>query len=454
MKPLQVDWRDFIKGESSADDLPDRGFSPTSYGLNLTKARGLMYFAESTTDRGGATVVGNIIASTYDKNFLGNDAYHLDDEGNFYTISGGTVTLRQTSTADNYTLGTSDMLQFQGSTYATGQQRVAKLDNSNLTAIDSGWWTGLNSSYRHPLEKVEDKMYLADLNVVYSWDGATSTVACTLPTDVNVTTLRKHPDGRTLLAFCGLTANFSHQNGMGGRVYFIDTNTKQWTREIELDVQVEGSKNVGGIIYVTYGQNVGYFNGTGISFLKRLTTSTTTYSHNLGDWEGILLVRDGLTVLAYGDLGVGRVWWRPYRNDVNSNNINNIIYKGADKLLVAFSDGAGGGKLVELNLANGGLGGQFVGNRTTFPITTEIRRVEFGHTPGTGVTYRFNVYEKDEVDGQNLIYDSNPTSATSNWSKYRNELDLKRDWFQFLIIPSNGAPGFRYFRFMYEGIEQ
>lgn len=440
-------------GESTSEWVADRGFSPDSYGLNLTYKRGALFFVDGGTQRGSAVLTGNIICSAYDKNLLGNDAYFLDDEGAFYYYSGTTLTKAQTSTADTFQLGTSDMLQFQGSTYATGQTRVVQLGNSNLTTIDSSWWTGLTTSYRHPLERVEDKMYIGDVNLIHTWDGTTSTsAAITLPTDVNITSLRKHPDGRTLLAFCGLTANFSHTKGLGGRVYYVDIVTKRWTREVELDVQVEGSRVAGGIVYVTYGNNVGYFTGDGVTFLKKLV-SATTYSHCLASMEDILLVRDNKDILAFGDLGAGKVWWRTYRNNVNTQPLNFVCYKGDNMILTGSSDGASGGVLSELDLDNVGLAGLFYTNREVLPGEAQFKRfVALHDLSATAGTTRFQIIYRDHANfATNVILDREYLSQSV--IKTQEDIDVKTDLFQAYISPQNDDIGFYFLKFEYDLIE-
>ncbi len=442
--------KDVIKGESTADWVSDRGFSPDSYQLNLTKIRGLIHFIEGGTDRGGATLTGNVIAYAYDKNFLGNDLYYLDDEGAFYTLDGPTLTKRQTSTADTYQLGTSDMLQFKGSTYATGQGRVAKLDNSDLTTIDSGWWTGLQSSYRHPLEVVEDTMYIADKNEIHTWDGTTSTAAAiTLPTDVNVTSLRKHSNGRDLIAFCGLTANFSHTLGASGRIYIIDTVLKDWTREIELESQVEGSRNVGGVIYVTYGMNVGYFNGDGLSFIRKLATSGTTYSHSMGSMESVLLVRDGLNVLAYGDLGLGKVWWNLFRNVANSASVSTVAYKGDNVVTFTYAN-SGAGICLEIDFDNIGGNGILYLNKYFFENEVIIRKIEIIHD-ATQIATRFILYYRDSEGNSNIIEDK--THGFAGPWRTRVQCDIQTDIFQLAISPLNDDLGWKFIKIHYDPIK-
>lgn len=442
--------KDIIRGESKSEWVADGGFSPDSYGLNLTKKRGALYFIDGGTERGGsgATLTGNVIASAFDKNYLGNENYFLDDEGAFYTYSGTTLTKRQTVTTDTFALGTTDMVQFKGVTYATGQQRIQALTGGDLTGLTDSFWSGLDSSYRHPLERVEDSLYVGNINVIGKiTDVATTTAAeITLPTDVNITSLRKHPDGRTLLAFCGLTANLPHTKGLGGRVYYIDTVLKKWTREIELDVQVEGSRVVGGVVYVSYGNNIGYFDGNGIINLKRLATSTTTYSQNMVAVEDILMTRDGKNVLMFGDLGAGRVWWKVYRNS-GTQNINNVAYKGDNQILISFSDGGTAGLIYELDLDNVGVNGSFFSNHYVFEGETHIDRLEILHdlSDPAGTT-RFLITSRDHAH-----YD-NPTVLDKTYSsqsvlKTREEIDIKTDMFQFSLVPLNDDIGFYQFRF-------
>lgn len=461
LKPITIDWKNFIQGESSADYVPDRGFSPASYQLNLTKTRGMVHWQESPTDLGGATLTGNILAATHDPRALGNDAYYLDNEAAFYYLSGATLTKAQTAGGSSgYTLGTSEILVFKDETFATTDYEVIKLTGGNLTAIDSYWWTvtqgraSLTTSCRHPLEKVEDKMYIGDKNNIHTWDGTTSQVnAIVLPTDVNITSLRKHTDGRNLVAFCGLRTNFTHTSGAGGRIYLIDTNTSRWIREIDTETQVEGSRNVGGIIYTTFGKNVGYFNGDGITPIKRLETSGTTYSHNLGNIEDILILRDGLDVLAYGDLGAGKVWWKPYRNITNTNAINNILYKGDNVLTVSFSDSAGGGKLQQVDFDNAGQFGQLVSNRINFGGEVSIRKIVCLHDQVSAGT-RFGVYYRDTENVDTLIEDKIYSSTiTYTATKTRIDCDVRTDMFQLVLVPVVGSIGFKSITIYYESTE-
>lgn len=457
---LTIDFKNFVLGESATDRNPDRGFSPLSYGLNLIKEKGTLYFQETQTEI--SNLEGDAICMAVDASFLGNDQYILDDEGKFYTLSGTTLTKRQTDSVKTYAVGTSDMLQFKGDVYATSQTDVALLGSSNLTSIDNDWWTttrghsALSNVYRHPLEVVEDTLYLANQNNISTWDGTTSVEnAMSLPPDVNVTTLRRHPDGRHLIAFCGITANYSHTRGGGGKIYIIDTVTLEWIREIPIESQVEGSRLVSGIVYVTFGAKFGYFNGDGISWLRDLTAGSTTYSHQISNAEDILLIRDNKDVLAYGDLGGGgKVWWRVYRTAANSYTAFTALgYKGNNIILVGYTDGQSAvEKLAQIEINNAGIVGNFYSNHELAGQNIAIRRIEIDHTktPSSGINaFTFILYDKvgDVLHSATPSYTNTPTSQT------RIDLDAFADDIQIYLAPSNGAMGFRQIRVYGESIE-
>ena len=440
MQVITLGASDFIKGESSSEHTSDGGFSPLSYNLNLTRKRGILDFAPSLTDKGGVTLTNNVIASAYDRTLSGNDAYFVDTGGAVYTLaSDDTFTLRKTISGYPMVLGTTEMIPFSisGSTaslFITTQSTIHMYGGTNLTADDGPeFWTNLNGNngvggVRHPMERVGDSVYVGDLNLIHAI-GASSTTGSyvTLPPDVNITSLRKHPNGEHLIAFAGLSQNYSHTRGTPGRIYIIDLVIKQWIREIDVDSQVEGSRLVGGVVYVTYGQNVGYFNGNGITLLKRLANSATTYSHNLGNMEDILLVRDGQHVRAYGNLGAGNVWWRLAKTSADTDgDINNIIYRGDNKLLICYQDTGGADYIKELDYDNTSASGLFFSNRYLMPAETKIRRIEVLHKKNaSSLLMTLNDTEDAVVSLSEVI------TTLSTQAKTRREINYTTDVIQY-----------------------
>jgi len=472
MAQFEISGKNLIQGESQTEYIADRGFSPSSVNLNLTKQRGVLHFRETQTDRGGATLTGNIVADAYDVSFNGQDNYLVDENGAFYTLLDSTFTKRQTvvgSSGDNlsFNLGTTESKQFKGSLFTTAvygnsAMEIIKMNSTDISTVDSTWWSVTNgmdtttvaavNNARHPIEVVEDSIYFGDGSNIHKYDGTTVTQNwAALPTDQNITSLRRHPDGKTLLAFTGKTANFAHAQPDGGRVYYVNPNIADWIREVELTAQVEGTRQHAGVVYVTYGGRFGWFDGTGLRFLKQLETSTTVYSHNFTSMEDILLFRDGRNVIAYGDLGVGNVFWKPFRNTDNSFALNNISYKGGQKLLVAYSDGSGGGTLGEVDYDNGGTVGDFFTNRLFLGSEVVVNQIDILHdiTNAAGVS-RFKVSERDIDDNTNVVADINHTNQSISHS--RVNVDIKSNLLQLNIIPFNDILGIKLLRATYEPV--
>ena len=151
-----------------------------------------MYFAGGDTDL-STNLEDNPICIATDPEYLGQDAYVVGAAGKFYTLNGTTLTKRQTDSGRTYQIGTSDAVKFLGDLYVTSQTNIAKLTGSTLSSIDATWWSAtrahgvLQSSYRHPLEVVEDTLYIGDKNELHTWDGTTSVdAALTLPYYIKV----------------------------------------------------------------------------------------------------------------------------------------------------------------------------------------------------------------------------------------------------------------------------
>lgn len=450
MAVLTIDWKNFLAGESKGDYIPDKGFSPASYGLNLLKVRGNLNFRELDTDRGSTILTGNIVASAVDKELFGNDAYYIDDESAVYTLNGATFTQRQPA-ATNYTYqyGSTDMLPFFGYTYVTSKTTVGRFDN-NAATFTEDWWAGLDTTYRHPLERVESEMFIGDKNVIYYWNGTNSGTAFTLPTDTNVTSLRKAADGRTLLAFCGKRADYGHAGNAGGRVYYCDPVIRDWTREVEIPSQVEGTINHRGTIFCTWGNQFGYFDGSGLIPLRKFNTSTYTYSQSMTSMEDILVFRDGLDGIAYGDLGAGPAFWGLYRNNKNTSHIQNVHYKGDNKMLFAY-DNVDDGYLVEVDYDNGGQYGKFYSNKYYFDSEVHISRIEIIHEAANGAGFTtFLLFVRDTEGTESTIETRSYFQETT--TKSRINCDIRTDIFQLAYFINQDTLDIKQIRIFYEPI--
>ena len=444
MPRININWKNFIAGESANDWTPNGGFSPKSFGLNLTKERGQLYFAENPTDISG-NLGDDIVATCIDPELSGNDLYLVGDDAHFYRLNGTTLTDVITG-GNTYQVGTSDMTPFEGSFYATSQTAVAQFNNNVGTLVEN-WWSGLTTGVRHPLEVVESELFIGNNNEIFFYDGSSSGTAFTLPTTQNVTTLRRHPDGKTLLAFTGDAKDFSHGRNGGGKVYYCDPVLRDWTREVVIESQVEGSRTVGGTIYVTWGDNVGYFDGNGLKFLKKLGNATT-YSQSMNKFEDFFIIRDTTKVKAFGNLGSGRVWWNMYKDQVNGFSLSAIAYLGGNQLLTSSS----GGTLLDItDYDNTGSAGQFFSNRTYFEDEAEIGEIELVHDSanGSGNT-DFDIASVTVSGASQTIESIAYVNQTTTKTKFSS--DVKSDIYQMVLEPKNDDIGYKLIRTHYDGV--
>lgn len=382
MQSFTIDKNDLSRGISISPNHNNGGFSGVRKGVNLAVSECTLILPQPARNdlNGSSVVLDDIIAFTSDPTFLGNNGYALDEDGNFYTIDGTTVTKRQTDSVKSYSSGTTDMKVFQGSLYATSTTDIAKLGGSDLTSIDHDWWTvtegksALSSVYRHILEVVEDTMYISDGYRIHTYDGTTAVYeAMSIPTEYNITNMIVHNDGRHLLVFAAETANYGHTLRAKARCYLIDTVNLEFISEIEVDAQVEGSINVGGVIYVTYGSKLGYYDGGGVTFLRNLNSSVT-YKHNLANMDGILVVRDKNGLLGYGDLGLGNIFWYMYADERTTpeREFSAIYHYGDNKLLTSITSR----RLDLLDFDEYGGASDFETNYYSFPGKVWIRKIE------------------------------------------------------------------------------
>ena len=445
MQSFTIDKNDFRLGVSTSRRHTDGGFAPNKFlsgysvpknvAVNLFKGAGdTLYPPPTRYDinlNSSSVITGDVIAFAEDGTLSGNDSgYALDDDGKYYSIDGNTVTLRQTDSTNSYIVGTSDLVQYKGNLYGTAREDIVRLTGSSLSAIDATWWTttrghsALNSSYRHPMAIVEDILYIADRYYIHTWDDSASVQqAMTLPSIYNITNMIAHPDGRHLIVFCSGTANYGHSLKSKSVCFIVDTVNLEFIREISLDDQVEGSVNVGGVIYVTYGENLGYFNGDGISFLRKLSPTitgnlVTRYKHSLANVDGILAVLDGDCVLMYGDLGLGNMFWYQYADNQSvPTSPSAIAYIGSKKMLISTTD-----RLLDrfdLNDISGSC--EWESNFYSFPSKVWIRKIEVEmETMSSGSDITFYALDKNDTATQLFTMDYATDGAISYKEKFIN----------------------------------
>lgn len=418
MNILTINKKEFQKGMTRDED-DDKGFlDPSSIGVNyfLSKAFTLIPMPQFTT---ASTIPsGEILASSYDQSYLGDDAYLVDEDGKFYIVDGEVVTYKQIDDVGSYSYGTTDMLVFKGNVYATSRTDIVRLTES-MNTITKSWWTStrgetaLGTTYRHPLVVIEDTMYIADGNKIHTFDGTSSVYAAmSLPTNMNITTMIKSSDGRTLLVFASETVNYSHTKKSLATLYIIDTVTLEFTREIRIVDQVESAVNCNGTIYVTYGNKFGYLTDTGIKFLRDLEISKPIYGSRISVMEDVVLIAEENKILAYGDVnGNGNIFFYVSKSENPYNDIKNIlaIKKSStidsDKIMVSYKDVSDNVRIKFLDLSARGTINQTIKTKKYILGRVWIRRIDIeSEKLASGEYLTLSAIDKDKVSQQIGIY--------------------------------------------------
>ncbi len=399
LQTLVIDASTLLQGASLNTYTADAGYSPLSKGINHLRTRGVLNFQPTSVDLTAlAPLDGELVAAVQDPNFLSNAAYLLTSAGSLYTLDGGlsttSLTLRQTdSTAGHdYSMGTSDMENYQGGLYVSSAVDIMLATGSNLTTVDKSWWvttkgkSPLTNYFRHPIVVIEDRLYFADGNYINTWDGTTAVEHdIVLPPNFNITAMNKHPNGRDLIAFCAGVVGYSNTYQAPGAAFIINTVTGEFTQQINIDDQVEGAKLVGGILYVVYGMKLGYFTDTGIVFLRDIDFDLPLfgrdigYKHHLGNMEGHLLLVEKNNILALGDLGAGKVWWYP-TSSIYGNRIESLLFIGSKILIYGSMDQANHHCLFKQDFSgSASTGGTFYTNKYDLGKKAWVRRIEIEH---------------------------------------------------------------------------
>ncbi|KKP97241.1 MAG: hypothetical protein UR99_C0017G0024 [Candidatus Moranbacteria bacterium GW2011_GWD2_36_12] len=358
MQIIEIGANVFQNGTFLDDNIEGLGLSPSYKGHNYFKGKGAVMYPQPgliTIAISGSTLAHEMVASCLDPAYLGNDGYFVDNGGKFWVLDGDTLTYKQIddTAGHTYNFGNVDIKVFNGDIFCTCDDDIVKLTN-DMASIDKTWWTvtkgksGLSGSFRHPMEIVEDTLYIADQDEIHTYDvaGVATSAWMTLPGGVNITALVKHPNGVYLMAYVSATANYSHSKKARAKLFIIDTTAGEFLQEIEIDDQVEGAINVGGINYVTYGDNFGYFNGQGLKLLKKIDfVSSPVYSQRLSAVGNTVLVPEFKSnvrsLMAYGDVnGKGNIFFYPYYalDTAGAYELKNMLVTMQNSIVLNYRD--------------------------------------------------------------------------------------------------------------------
>jgi hypothetical protein len=316
-RQLVIDAADFVKGMSSDAEINDGGFSPESYGLNLKAVPGVVYAAaqaaDADTDNRLSTTV-SIIASAPDmatamsdyRLLVGNNS---SQDGTFYRYNGTKIIAAAyaTDTTRNYEKGITDIITFGGEAYVTNFSTIVRWQHDNTITQD--WHTFTTSTVPHPAIVFEDNAYYGDKNLLLRQTAANSAPATilTLPSHQIIVALGIDPGNGKMLISTVSTWDASDLGTGVNRVLWYDGYSNKVIKSMIVEERITAFHPHQGVIYVGYGQRLGYLTGSGIQFLRKLKNvdldfDELPWKHNFASLNNTLYVVDGYQILAFGEI--------------------------------------------------------------------------------------------------------------------------------------------------------
>lgn len=456
---LVIDGKDFVRGMASGKYSYDGFISPEMYaGVNLTAKPGALFGQPAATDitpsnsgvfvataKGGGASVG----LGYQNN------YGVTNTSKFYNYNGTTMSLGVTGGAGKtYTDSKTDMIFYKENLYTTSTTDItlAVFTGYQITGCNEVWWTGtkgkgsLSSVFPHPMVIFEDILWIADGPYLHKWDNTTATSqAFTLTDDQNITALGVDPSSGRMMIATTQGANASGTLPRMNKISFWDGTSSKVLRAVNVDSMVTSFQVVGGTVYVGYGRNIGYWNGSGISWLRTLSKISAysapnlPYKHHMTAIENTLYVVDGKQVLAYESIlaGYPKVFYYVY-GAINGtpggpNTLNTIQDFGEGYLGISHTDGSSVNQFMKFptrNISTGAGVDSFQAVLTTFYTfkrNVRIKMVKMAFTePITSGSSPWSLWAYGS-DSSNPMTFNKPTAPASG-----NQYELE-------FIPNSGT---------------
>ena len=323
---LSIGWEDFIKGVSTSNTLPDAGFSPSSYNVNLIANRGRITPTALLNIDGGIQASNNNIIATcpYVDGSTGfsTKVAGIDASGAYLkrsTSAGSIWILAATDTGKTYTSGISDIISFLDSGGTNCCFGAQNQNNADITKIfmDSGTFSSnwfhtnfgiyLQNDYPHPMVIFNKNLYIADGIYLHKYDGGTgyTKYQLTIENYNVITALAIDPNtGKMMVAYTSVTTPTYWGGTNISKIGLYDgTNPTQFVKLVQVDDVVRAMFNNGGNIYIGYGYNFGMWNGSGITYLREL--STPLYKNGITSIGNDIYFIDGNDIYVYTEIQVG-----------------------------------------------------------------------------------------------------------------------------------------------------
>lgn len=354
---------DFKRGMNSDTFALDGFFDNVeSYGIDITSVPGVLYPQQAPDYDVTQASSGDLIAWCKGGGPFGASPNTLvvSATGKMYLAGSANLSSNYQDTINTYNKYFTDAVFYKGSFYVTSQQNIAKLDTSDGTTITSAspsWWTGLGYSSLdlhtpHPMVIFEDSLWIADGYRLHKFDGTTVTYnAFMLTSDQQITALFVDPGSGRLMIATTQGVNGSGSLPRVAKINFWDGYSNKVLRSVVVDAMVSAIISNGGTIYMFSNYSMGYWNGSGISWLRTFYGNkrggNLLTKHQMAVHGNVLYVIDGTSVLSYqAPIGtLEKRWIKVWRNftsldvDIAYGQINIIANIDTNSFLVAYTAG-------------------------------------------------------------------------------------------------------------------
>lgn len=351
-KIIEWNYADIAKGESSSTELGDAGYSPTTDGGNSVLTPGVIFNPPAPITVSNS-LSGQMIASCedptghYARIFTSSDT---DQDGRFWSMDGSYVlTIRGSEdTSHNYVSGKTDMIAFDGEAFITTDQTVVRWSDIGVSnTFDTAFFTFNNTLAPHPALAFNNFAYYGDGNLLRR-QATASTVPVTILTlaaGVIIVALGIDPgSGSMLLSLIG-QINLSDTINSGARIAFYDGFSAQVLRYVQVDDMVTAFAPTEGALYCGYGQNFGIWNGSGITFLRRMelpfNNNNLLYKQHFTSIGSTLFFIENARIVAYGPVRQkgDQVFYPVLTNTVGADEVSltHIANVGSNNMVMSWA---------------------------------------------------------------------------------------------------------------------
>ncbi len=348
-------------GMSSSPFANDNGFASSGGSLNpatspsvmnFTARPGIAYPPGPVTDRTPASdLTSLLISSGADSNLLGYNRVFVSDDAKYYSFDGTTLTLRYTDATANrqYTFGKTNMitLGFSVFTSSSGSGTGVVRWITSTNAFTANFFAFSDTLAPHPGLVFENMGYWGDGDLLLRQADETDNTPDTvldLEDNAIITALGVDPGSGRMLIATSQAINMSDTENKLAKILIYDGFSSKPLKSIPVDDQITAFYNVGGTVYIFYGNKMGYWNGAGITFLRTLNVEFSSpqlmYPGHVTNIDNTLLVVEQRNILAFGEIQPGnKVFHYILKNNAgDAGNYSLITNIGSKKLALSFAE--------------------------------------------------------------------------------------------------------------------